>query len=158
MMMANLLRLMLIMSLTVDARRERSWWEIIPEGYRIVFSLALFLVNLLVLTIVLYLSGMAVLGGRKAVLGDAFLIAVLGTILSTVFFMFIPYRIIALLLSVVVWLLLIKRLYRTGWLGAIMIGILAIAVFLAITILLALIFGILAAILEQFLFPMFLLF
>jgi hypothetical protein len=93
---------------------------------------------------------MIIVGKKRALLTDAFIISLLGTLLSTAFFMFIPYRLIALFLSIITWLLLIKRLYETGWIGAIGVGILAIIIFLAITLLLALVFGILSVVIEKF--------
>ena len=146
MMLTSLVRLMLLTILSVGARE--SWWEMIPEELRLVFSLALFFVNLLVLAGVLYLAGVIVVGKKRALLTDALLISFLGTVLSTLFFMFISHHWVALVLSVVVWLLLIKRLYETGWLGATAVGILAIIIFLAVTVLLALFFGILYVIFE----------
>jgi len=152
MTLAYLLRFMtLFLSLSAVAKKEGPWWDIIPEELRLIFSLTLFFVNLLVLAIVLYLAGLVVVGGKRALLSDAFIISLLGTILSTLFFMFIPYRLLALTLCMIVWLLLIKRLYETGWFGAMAVGILAIIIFLAITILLALLFGILYVIFERFL-------
>jgi hypothetical protein len=53
-----------------------------------------------------------------------------------------------LLLSVFVWLLLIKRLYETGWLGAIAVGILALIVFVVVLVFIALLFGILYLVVE----------
>jgi hypothetical protein len=108
--------------------------------------------------VVLYLAGLVVAGKRRTLLSDAFLISLLGSVLSTVFFMFIPYRLIALALSIIVWLLLIKRFYKIGWLGAIAVGLLAVIVFLVVTVLLALIFGILTIVLERFLYFMILIF
>jgi len=150
-MLADLLRLLLLVSLSMGVRGEGAWWDLIREDFRLIFSLTLFFVSLLVLTIVLYLAGLVVVGKKRALLTDAFIISLLGTVLSTVFFMFIPYRLLALLLSIILWLLLIKRLYETGWIGAIGVGILAIIIFLAVTVLLALAFGILSIVLERFL-------
>lgn len=110
------------------------------------FSLSLFLINLLVLTVVLYLARLIVAGKKRALLSDAFIISLLGTVLSTLFLMFIPYPLVSLFLFIFVWLLLIKRFYKTGWLGAIAVSILTVIIFLAITIILALFFGILEAI------------
>jgi hypothetical protein len=150
-----MLRFMLIASLSLVAKREGSWWDnIIGElgsGVAIIFSLVLFFVSLLVLTVVLYLAGLIVVGGKRARLTDALIISLLGTVLSTLFFMFIPYPLIGLILSIITWLLLIKSLYETGWLGSLAVGILAIIIFLAVIILLALFFGILAIIIERFL-------
>jgi hypothetical protein len=67
-----------------------------------------------------------------------------------VFFMFVPYGLLALFLSIVVWLLLIKRFYKTGWFGAIAVGILALVVFLVVVIFAALVFGVLSEILGLF--------
>jgi hypothetical protein len=149
-MLAHLLRLLLLVSSNIGARGEGAWWDLIREEFRLVFSLTLFFVNLLVLAIVIYLAGMVIVGKKRALLTDAFIISLLGTLLSTAFFMFIPYRLIALFLSIITWLLLIKRLYETGWIGAIGVGILAIIIFLAITLLLALVFGILSVVIEKF--------
>ncbi|MEM3623260.1 MAG: hypothetical protein QXR76_05775 [Candidatus Bathyarchaeia archaeon] len=154
MTLASALQIVLLTSMSLIARREGSWWDnIIGElgrGVAIIFSLALFFVGLLVLTIVLYLSGLIVVGGKRARLSDALIIALLGTVLSTLFFMFIPYPLIGLVLSIITWLLLIKSLYETGWLGSLAVGILAIIIYFALFILLALFFGILAIIIERF--------
>ncbi|MBS7659286.1 hypothetical protein KEJ28_01140 [Candidatus Bathyarchaeota archaeon] len=107
----------------------------------LIFGIAWFLIELFMLTIVLYVAGRTVVGERKARLSDALIIALLGTILSAILIAFIPYGLIALILSTFVWLLLIKRLYETGWLGAIAVGILALLIFIAILLLLALIIG-----------------
>jgi hypothetical protein len=141
---------MLLLILSIAAQGEKSWWNLIREDLRVIFLLVLFLVNLLILAVVLYLAGLVVVGKKRALLTDAFIISLLGTVLSTVFFMFIPYRLIALLLGIITWLLLIKRLYGTGWIGAIGVGILAIIIFLAVTVLLALAFGILSIVIERF--------
>jgi hypothetical protein len=150
-----MLRFVLFVGLSLIAKREGSWWDnIIGElgrGLAIIFSLVLFLVGLLVLTVVLYLAGLIVVGGKRARFSDALIIALLGTVLSTLFVMFIPYPLIALIISIITWLLLIKRLYETGWLGSLAVGILAIIIYLSVFILLALVFGILAIIIERLL-------
>jgi hypothetical protein len=133
-----------------------SWWNMILEelgrGISVIFSLTLFFVTLFVLTIVFYLAGLLVVGKKRASLSDAFIISLLGTALSTLFVLFIPYRLLALALSILTWLFLIKRLYETGWLGAIAVGILAIIIYLALLIILALIFGIIEVVLSFFAF------
>ncbi|MEM2768115.1 MAG: hypothetical protein QXQ47_07390, partial [Candidatus Bathyarchaeia archaeon] len=62
------------------------------------FGIVMFFVELLVLTIVLYLAGRIVVGGKRALFSDAFIIALLGSVLSALFVAFIPYSLIALLL------------------------------------------------------------
>ncbi|MEM3770359.1 MAG: hypothetical protein QXG76_04150 [Candidatus Bathyarchaeia archaeon] len=112
------------------------------KGLDILFALVLFFVELLALTVVLYIAGLIVVGKRRALFSDAFIISLLGTVLSTVFAILLLGW-IALFVGVFVWLLLIKRFYETGWLGALAVGILAIIVYLAILLLLAFVFGLL---------------
>lgn len=126
----------------------KRWWETVPEGVRLVFFFVSIFISFFVLAVIFYLAGLIVVGGRKARFTDAFLISLLGTVFSAVFFAFIPYPLIALLLAIFVWLLLIKQLYETGWLGAIAVSILAIVVYLAIAILVALALGIMKEVLE----------
>jgi hypothetical protein len=152
MTLTRLLWLIVVETLSISAGGEGPWWNFIPEGLRVIFSLTLFFVDLLVLAVVLYLAGLIVVGRKRALLADAFLISLLGTFLSTLFFMFVSYRLVALALSVIVWLLLIKHLYETGWLGAIAVSILTVMIFLAIAAILALVFGI-AERLWELLFP-----
>ncbi|RLI16622.1 hypothetical protein DRO44_05025 [Candidatus Bathyarchaeota archaeon] len=119
-----------------------SLWNLIPEPLRLLFLLALFFVELLVLAVLLHFAGLIIVGGRKARFSDAFIIALIGNVLSTLFFAFIPYYWVASFLSIITWLLLIKNLYETGWLGAIAVGILVILIYLAIVIILLFVFGI----------------
>lgn len=112
------------------------------KGLDILFTLVWLFLELLVLTVVLYVAGLIVVGKKRALFSDAFIISLLGTVLSTLFAVLLPGW-IALFVSILVWLILIKHLYETGWLGALAVGILVIIIYLAILILLALIFSIL---------------
>ncbi|MEM2517476.1 MAG: hypothetical protein QXO49_00775 [Candidatus Bathyarchaeia archaeon] len=129
--------------LPTAARPDWRWG--IREGLTLLFTLALFLIELVVLAVLLYLAGLIVVGKRRALFSDAFIIALLGTVLSTIFVIFLP-NLIALLLSVITWLILIKKLFETGWLGAIAVGILVVITYFAILILLALVLGLLGLI------------
>lgn len=142
-MLTQLLQLILYASL-LRAGESRLEWVL----RNLAFGIVLFLVELLVLAVVLYIAGRVVVGKKRALFSDAFIIALLGTILSGVFMVFIPYSLLALLLSIFVWLLLIKRLYETGWLGAIAVGILALIVFAVVLVLIAFLFGILYLVFE----------
>jgi ABC-type Na+ efflux pump permease subunit len=126
-------------------------FERLGMGFAIIFSLVLFFASLLVLAVILYLAGLIVVGGKRARLTDALIISLLGTVLSTLFIMFIPYFLIAVILSIITWLLLIKSLYETGWLGSLAVGILAIIIYLAVMILLALVFDVLAILIDRLL-------
>jgi len=116
----------------------------IPEEYRLLYSVIAIIVNLIILTLVFYLAGAIVVGKRRALLSDAFVIALLGTAVSGICnYFFSPF--VGAVLSLLVWLLLIRHYYETGWLGALAVGILAviIAVVMSIVVLfiLALLLG-----------------
>jgi hypothetical protein len=119
-----------------------SWWDTIPEPLRLVFSIAAFLLPLFVLTIVLYLAGLIVVGGKRARFGDAFLIALLGTIIGFVVALFVTSYLLLLIVQIVVWLGLIKHFYESSWLGALAVAILSVIVFIIILFVLAVVFAI----------------
>ncbi len=103
----------------------------------LLFSFIVFIVNLIVLTIVFYVAGIVVVGKKRAKFGDAFVISLFGTLTGTILGLFIPHWLGAIL-SLIVWLLLIKRFYETGWLGALAVGILAVIVMIVLGFLLEL--------------------
>jgi len=49
---------------------------------------------------------------------------------------------VGLILSLIIWLLLIRRYYETGWLGALAVGILAVIVSVVVLVILGIILGI----------------
>jgi len=137
-----------ILQLLLKAGKGSNWPWGLQEGLALIFALVWFFLSLCILAVVLYLAGIIVVGRKRALFSDAFIIALLGTVLTTLFVLFIPYPLITLILSLLVWLILIKRLYETGWLGAIAVGILAIIIYLAILFLLAFAFHIFEKIIE----------
>ena len=63
-----------------------------------------FVLGLAILTIVFYIAGRAVVGGKRALFSDAFVISILGTIVANIVSLFnLP--LIGLILSFIVWLL-----------------------------------------------------
>jgi hypothetical protein len=99
-----------------------------------------FIVGLIVLTIIFYIAGRAVVGGKKALFNDAFVISLLGTIVMNVCLYFFG-LLVGAVLSLIVWLLLIRHYYETGWLGAIAVGLMAVIVSIVIAILLGTLLG-----------------
>jgi len=102
------------------------------------FALTAFIVNLIVMTGVFYVAGVIVVGKKRALLSDAFVISLLGTILGsicTLFTLFIP--LIGVILPFIVWLLLIRHYYETGWLGALAVSILAVIIYIVVLFILA---------------------
>ena len=138
-------QLIAVFTQLVLASAKQDWQWGIREGLTLLFALALFVIELLVLAVVLYLAGLIVVGKKRALLSDAFTIALLGTVLSTLFIILLP-NLLTVILSIIVWLILIKRLFETGWLGAIAVGILAIIIYLAVLVLVALVLGFLGLI------------
>ena len=121
-------------------------------GFAILIAIAVFLVQILIISFVIYIAGLMVVGGRKATFGDAFKISLLGTILGVLVAaavsFFIP--LIGLIVYILIWLALIKQYFETGWLNAIAIGILAIIVALVLLIIVGLILAIPLTLLELF--------
>jgi hypothetical protein len=113
-----------------------------PEGIRILVSLGLFFIGLLILTVVFYISGVIIVGEEKARFSDAFIISLLGTFLGSVVFLLLP-GFLGLLVALVVWLLLIRHFYETGWLRALAVAILAVIVFFALLVMLVIMLGVL---------------
>jgi len=99
-----------------------------------------FIVSLIVLTIIFYIAGRVVVGGKKALFSDAFVISLLGTIVMNVCLYFF-HPLVGAILSLIVWLLLIRHYYETGWLGAIAVGLMAVIVSIVIAILLGILLG-----------------
>ncbi len=88
--------------------------------------LIVFIIYLLVIGFVLWLAGEIVVG-RRVTFGEALGIAGVGTFLVGAIVVFLP-GLFGLILGLLVFLLLVKHYFRTGWLGAIGVGIMAIVV------------------------------
>ncbi|UCH70212.1 MAG: hypothetical protein JSV29_08310 [Candidatus Bathyarchaeota archaeon] len=107
---------------------------------QLVGQLVNFVIGLIILTIVFYIAGRAVVGKKRALFSDAFVISLLGTTVAIVVGFFMPdMPLISLILSLIVWLLLIKRYYETGWLGALAVAILAVIIYVVIGLIIFLI-------------------
>src|SRR5207245_9487970 len=95
--------------------------------------IGLFIIYLLVIGFVLWLAGEIVVG-RRVTFGEALAIAGVGTFLVGASIAFLG--LIGLLLGLVIFLLLVKHYFKTGWLGAIGVGIMAIVVLVVLTFIL----------------------
>ena len=96
------------------------------------------IVNVIILSPVLWLAGRAIVGKEKAKFTDAILTIVIGTVVGTLFGIFFS-GLIAALIQLILWLLIVKHFFDCGWLRALAISILAIIIFAAIAIILGLI-------------------
>jgi hypothetical protein len=117
-----------------------NWWLQIPGEAELLFAVIFFIINLVVMTIVFYVAGAIVVGKRRALFSDALVISLLGTVVGNICSLFFP--VIGWILSLIVWLLLIRRYYETGWLGALAVSILAVIIYVVVWVILALIFAI----------------
>ena len=95
-------------------------------------------VNIILLSPVLWISGRLLAGKDKARFLDALWIAILGTVIADLLGIFIV-GIIAALIVLVIWIALIKHFFDCGWLKALAIGIIAIIMLAVIAIILALV-------------------
>ena len=83
----------------------------------------------------MWLSGRVVVGGKKAKLVDAIFIAAIGTVVGGIFGTFFS-GVIAAVTQLIIWLALIRHYYECGWGTAFGIAILAIMIFVGISIIL----------------------
>ena len=95
--------------------------------------IVLFIIYLIVIGFVLWLAGEIVVG-RRVTFGEALAIAGVGTFLVGASIALLG--LIGLLLGLVIFLLLVKHYFKTGWLGAIGVGIMAIVVLVVLTFIL----------------------
>jgi len=105
------------------------------------FNLTNFLIQLIVSIIIiapiLWLVGRWLAGKDKAKGSDAVWIVVLGVIIGTIIGSFV-HGAVGTIITLIVWLALIKHFFDCGWLKAILIAIIAIIVFVIIAFILAL--------------------
>ena len=95
-------------------------------GSAVVAFLILFIIYLLVIGFVLWLAGEIVVG-RRVTFGEALGIAGVGTFLIGASLSLLG-LVLGGLLGLVIFLLLVKHYFKTGWLGAIGVGIMTIIV------------------------------
>ena len=124
----------------VDFVGRNVWLQIAGEA-DLLFAIVLFIMDLIILTIVFYVAGVIVVGKRRALFSDAFVISLLGTIVLIICLQFFGF-VVGGILSLIVWLLLVRHYYETGWLGALAVAIMAVIVFVVILFILGLILGV----------------
>ncbi|HTY75681.1 MAG TPA: hypothetical protein VMD05_08970 [Candidatus Nanoarchaeia archaeon] len=118
-------------------------------------SLLLTIVGLIILWIIVsipvWLAGKAVTGG-KATFGEAMIATLFGPIVYAITLLVVDFLlgavvgsaayVIAFLLALIAWVWVYKASFKTGWLGAIAIAILAWIIFLVLSIILGILFGV----------------
>jgi hypothetical protein len=99
------------------------------------------IVNIIILSPVLWISGRLLAGKDKAKFTDAVWIVVLGTLIGGAFQYFFS-GVIASLIVLFIWLALVKHFFDTGWLRALAIAIVAILIWVVIAVIIGIIVGI----------------
>jgi hypothetical protein len=119
--------------LMLDTLLEPSGWT------EILFFVISFAIIFAVQSVVFYLAGALVVGRSRAGLKDAFAISVLGTLVLIVCLSVFRFE-IALVLSLIAWLLLVRHYYETGVLGSIAVGLMSVIVATVILVVLNMVF------------------
>jgi len=96
------------------------------------------IVNTIILSPVLWLSGRALAGKEKARFTDAVATVVIGTVVGAVFGAFFT-GFLAAIIQLIVWLLIVKHFFDCGWLRALAISIVAMIIFVLVIVALALV-------------------
>jgi hypothetical protein len=121
----------------VDFIGKNVWLQTSSQA-ELLSTIISFVIHLTVMTIVFYIAGVIVVGKRRALFSDAFVISLLGMIVGDICILFFRPQLIGLILLLLVWLLLVRHYYETGWLGALGVAILAVIVYLVVLFILAL--------------------
>jgi hypothetical protein len=95
------------------------------------------IVSVIIISPVLWLVGRSMVGGAKAKFTDAVWIVVLGIIINAILGTFI-HGAVGFIVTLIVWVALIKHFFDAGWGRAILIGIVAIIILIVISVVLAL--------------------
>ena len=96
------------------------------------------IVNTIILSPFLWLSGRAIVGKDKAKFTDAIFTVIIGTVVGTLLGAFFT-GFIASFIQLILWLVLVKHFFDCGWLKALAISILAVIIFAVIAVILGLI-------------------
>jgi hypothetical protein len=128
-------------------REEKQKMGLLEDLIPLVVTLV---INIVVLSPVLWFVGRSLVGKDKAKFTDALWIVALGTIIGLAF-QYISYyvvtslgfigTIVGAIIMLIVWLGLIKHFFDTGWLMAFAIAVVAIIIYVVIAIVLGIIFG-----------------
>ena len=94
------------------------------------------IVSVIIISPILWLVGRSMVGGAKAKFTDAIWIVVLGVIINVILGTFV-HGTIGFIVTLIVWIALIKHYFDAGWGKAILIGIIAIIVLIIIAFVLA---------------------
>ncbi len=88
---------------------------------------------IVIVSLVLWIVGRSTVGQEKAKFTDAFWITILAIVIGYAINYFIPIGgFIGYIASLILWLILIKHFFDTGWLGALGVGIVAVIILIIV--------------------------
>ena len=93
------------------------------------------IVNIIVLSPLLWLSGRAIVGKKKAKFTDALFIVIVGTVVGALFGAFFT-GFLASIIQLILWLLTVKYFFDCGWGKSLAISIVAIIIFAIVAVVL----------------------
>ena len=96
------------------------------------------IVNIIVVSPALWLSGRALVGKEKAKFSDALVTVAIGTIAGAIFGAYFS-GFLALIIQLILWLLIVKHFFDCGWLKALAISIVAAIIFVVVAVILGLV-------------------
>jgi len=112
-----------------------------PSGLtNILFSVISFAIILTILSVVFYLAGIVVVGKDRVLFKDAFAISAFGTLVLIVCVSVFRLE-VAMVMSLIAWLLLVRHYYETGVLGSIAVGLTSVIVAVVILVILSIFLG-----------------
>ena len=109
------------------------------EISELIYPLIAIIVTVVVNSIVVWLAGKTLVGGEKAKFSDALWIVILNAVLSGILGVFI-HGIVGAIVTLVLYLLLVKHFFDCGWGTAIIIAILAVIISVVISFIIGIIF------------------
>lgn len=95
------------------------------------------IVNIIIVSPALWLSGRALVGKKKAKFSDAVVTVAIGTIVGAIFGAYYS-GFLAAAIQLILWLLIVKHFFDCGWLKALAISIVAVIIFAIVAIILGL--------------------
>jgi len=96
------------------------------------------IINIIVISPFLWISGRALVGKEKARFSDAVLTVTLGTVIGALLGIFF-FGFTASIVQLILWLALVRHFFECGWLQALAISLLAVVIFAFVAITLGLI-------------------
>jgi len=99
-------------------------------------SIVSIIVGVIIVALFLCIEDRSLVGGTTAKITDVIWIVVLGTIINAVLGAFVP-GVLGIIVTLIVWVALIKHFFDASWGKALLIGIIAIVVLVIILVILA---------------------